>query len=240
MPGSRLPFAGMAIPQAIRLDPALDARLVERCRAGDARAWGELVRRHERLVYAIGRSYRLSDDDQADLFQDVFSALVRSLPRLRETRTLVRWLAVTSDRIARATALRRRREQALSEPDSGPALAGLADPDAGVEASLERLEAQATVRLALESLAPRCRDLLRALYQEDPTPSYAAISRRLGVPVGSLGPTRARCMERLRAGLDALAPRAGRIRERAAPTSEAEERPDDDSTRPPRRTEETS
>ena len=91
-------------PHSPSFEPSEDARLVELCLAGDAKAWGVLVRRHERLVYAIGRSYRLSDEDLGDVFQEVFAALVRGLPRLREPRTLVRWLSSTTQRIARAVA----------------------------------------------------------------------------------------------------------------------------------------
>jgi RNA polymerase sigma factor (sigma-70 family) len=202
------------------LEPDEDARLVGRCLEGDAHAWAILVSRHERLVFAIGRSYRLSDPDLGDVFQEVFAALVRGLPRLRDARSLVRWLSSTTERIARATALRRRREQAM----------GLADPEAleslpadqpAVEAELEILEEQAMVRLALSALPEGCRRLLTALYYEDPTPDYSSLSRRLGVPIGSLGPTRARCIERLRRILAGLvAPRAG-ISEPPTPTSPA-------------------
>src|SRR5439155_5608586 len=98
----------------IRLDPLEDSRLVDGCLAGDARAWEALVRRHERLVYAVARSYRLLESDLGDVFQEVFAALVTGLPRLREPRALVRWLSSATQRIARATALRRRREGALA------------------------------------------------------------------------------------------------------------------------------
>ena len=186
-------------------DPDEDARLVERCLAGDARAWAALVERHERLVYAVARSYRMSDADLGDVFQEVFAALVRGLPRLRDARALVRWLSSTTERIARATALRRRREQALAVPD--PALVeGLPDESPAVESELEALEAQALVRLALAGLPEGCRRLLSALYYEDPVPDYHSLARRLRMPIGSLGPTRARCIERLRrrlAGLEA-------------------------------------
>ncbi len=184
-------------------DPAEDARLVERCLAGDPRAWGALVRRHERLVYGIARSYSLPDEDLGDVFQDVFAALVRGLPRLRDARALVRWLASTTDRIALATALRRRRERSMSvDPEGMDALPG---DDPWVGTGLEVHEEQALVRLALAGLSERCRQLLEALYYEDPPPSYAELSRRLGVPIGSLGPTRARCFERMRQGLATLA-----------------------------------
>lgn len=211
----------MKLPGIPRLDPELDARLVDRCLSGDPRAWEALVRRHERLVYSIGRSWRLSDEDLGDVFQDVFAALVKNLARLREARTLVRWLSVTSDRIARATALRRRREQALADDDPD-GLDRLADAGPGVSAELEQLEAQALVRLALGALAERCRNLLSALYFEDPTPAYGELSRRLGVPIGSLGPTRARCMDKLREGLEAISGSSAGIRSAPTTTSGSE------------------
>ncbi len=226
----------MKLPAIPRLDPELDARLVERCLAGDARAWDALVRRHERLVYAIGRSYRLTDEDMGDVFQEVFAALVRSLGRLRDARTLVRWLSVTSERIARATALRRRREDALSDGDPA-GLDALSDsgPEVGVE--LEQLEAQAMVRLALGALSERCRKLLEALYFEDPTPAYNELSQRLGVPIGSLGPTRARCMDKLRDGVEALSGNGAGISGAPAPTSEHEAGASDRPARPRKRPE---
>jgi RNA polymerase sigma factor (sigma-70 family) len=191
------------LPPRPGFDPSEDQRLVERCLAGDARAWAALVRRYERLVYAVARSYRLSDPDLADVFQDVFAALVRGLPRLRDARALCRWLSSTTDRIARAIALRRRRELALHQPiESGvDSLVGDAPP---VGADLELVEEQALVRIALEGLPERCRTLLQALYYEDPTPDYAALSLRLRMPVGSLGPTRARCFDRMRRILSGL------------------------------------
>lgn len=191
-----------------QLDPAADARLVERCLSGEARAWEALVRRHERLVYSVGRSWRLSDEDMGDVFQEVFAALVKSLPRLRDARTLVRWLSVTTERIARATALRRRREQSLAMDDDS-AFDNLPADGAPVGAELELLEKQALVRLAFAGLSERCQRLLQALYYEDPVPAYSELSQRLGVPIGSLGPTRARCMDRLRLLADPLLDETG-------------------------------
>ena len=194
------------------LDPELDARLVARCLEGESRAWDALVRRHERLVYAIGRSYRLADEDIGDVFQDVFTALFKGLPRLRDGRTLVRWLSSTTERIARATALRRRREAAREDRDEFT-FANLEDQGEAIGADLERVERQHQVRLALGGASERCRRLLEALYYEDPTPSYTELSQRLGVPIGSLGPTRARCMERLRSQLAPTQAATGGINE---------------------------
>ena len=187
----------MRLGRSGELDPDLDARLVARCVEGDARAWEALVRRHERLVYSIGRSYRLSDEDLGDVFQDVFAALLKGVPRMRDGRTLVRWLSSTTGRIARTTALRRRREAAREDREE-ETIHRLEDTGEAVGADLERVERQHQVRLAMGAVSERCKRLLEALYYEDPTPSYGELSQRLGVPVGSLGPTRARCMERLR------------------------------------------
>lgn len=193
-----------------QLDPELDARLVARCMAGEPRAWEALVRRHERLVHSIGRSYQLAHEDMGDVFQDVFTALFNGLPRLREGRTLVRWLASTTERIARATALRRRREAARENRDE-LTFERLEDGSEPIGTELERLERQHQVRLALSGISDRCRRLLEALYYEEPTPSYIELSQRLGVPVGSLGPTRARCMDRLRTELERERPDTGGI-----------------------------
>jgi RNA polymerase sigma factor (sigma-70 family) len=203
---------------SLRLDPELDARLAERCLAGDPHAWTALVRRHERLVYAVARSYRLSDPDLADVFQDVFTALAKGLPRLRDARTLVRWLSSTTERIALATTQRRRREDAMTTDTQGD-LTSLRSGDAPVGADLELLEQQAMVRLALGALAPRCQRLLAALYYEEPAPSYGDLATRLGVPIGSLGPTRARCLEKLREALERPVAEPGRISATATSTS---------------------
>lgn len=208
------------------LDPELDERLVARCRAGEPRAWEALVRRHQRLVYGVARSYRLSDEDLGDVFQEVFAALLRALERLRDGRALVRWLSVTTDRIARTTALKRRREEASSRVPGGTPgdpFEHLADPGEPVGADLERLEREATVRMALATVPERCRRLLQALYYEDPVPGYAELAERLGVPIGSLGPTRARCFEKMKSAFDGLA--GPGIRGGAPPTSFDEDTP---------------
>jgi RNA polymerase sigma factor (sigma-70 family) len=190
------------------LDPGEDARLVEGCRAGDARAWEALVRRYERLVYAVARTYRLSDEDLGDVFQEVFAALHRGLPRLREPRALCRWLSSTTDRIARAAASRARAVSTVSLEDRGEA-DGLAADLPSIGSDLETLEEQAMIRIALASLPERCRRLLTALYYEDPPPSYVELARRFGTPIGSLGPTRARCFVAMRHAYAALSAGSG-------------------------------
>jgi RNA polymerase sigma factor (sigma-70 family) len=202
-------------------DPAEDERLVAGCLAGDRGAWETLVARYERLVYSVARGYRLSDDDLGDVFQEVFAALVKGLSRLREPRTLCRWLSSTTERIARATAYRTRRERERTEADA--AALDRPDPDGTPPwVALEVLEEQAMVRIAVARLAKRCRTLIFLLYYTDPVPPYAEIARRLGMSVGSIGPTRARCFDRLSGIVRALSdPDAGITTDRG-PTSASE------------------
>ncbi len=217
-PGKSFTVAAMRLPPLPgTIDPDEDARLVARCLSGDARAWKAIVHRHERLVYAVARSYRLSESDLGDVFQEVFAALVKGLPSLREPRSLVRWLSSTTDRIARATALRRRREQALHTGDP-VTFERLAAGDPLVGAELEALERQAMVRTAFASLNERCQRLLAALYYEDEPASYVDLAQRLGMPMNSLGPNRARCLERLRDALVRMA-KESRTKTRYAATS---------------------
>ena len=211
-----------------------DERLVGWCLAGDPRAWESLVRRHERLVHAVARRYGLPEPDLEDVFQDVFAALLKGLPRLNERRALRSWLVATTDRIARATALRTRRERALlvQDPEAAENLPADQPP---VMVALETLDEQAAIRAALSSMPEGCRRLLAALYYEDPRPSYAQLAERWRIPIGSLGPTRARCMERLRRSLRRLLAEDRRITEAASPTSDEDTSSDDSFDRGARR-----
>jgi RNA polymerase sigma factor (sigma-70 family) len=158
------------------------------CLDGDTAAWRELVARYERLVFSIPRRYGLSDADCQDVFQNVFAALVRELPRLRDRESLAKWLMTTTHRIAW-------RQGMVQRP---AALAGEAfDPAAPPPDLAVRWERQHLVHEALRRMGGRCEQLLACLYLEDPRPTYEAIARRLELPLGSIGPTRARCMARL-------------------------------------------
>jgi RNA polymerase sigma factor (sigma-70 family) len=145
----------------------------------------------------VARSYRLPDNELEDVFQEVFAALVKGLPRLRDARSLVRWLSSTTERIASTAALRHRRERALCAQESDW-IEELDSQQSPVGADLEELEEQAMVRLAVSALPQGCRELLTALFYDSPRPSYAELSHRFSLPIGSIGPCRARCLEHLR------------------------------------------
>jgi len=169
--------------------------LVTRARTGDQQAWDALVERYAPLVWSICVRYRLAAD-AADAGQSVWLHLVEHLDDLRDPAALSGWLATTTRhecvRVARAA--------------HGPhaAVAVLDDrniPDENAvtaEQELLTFERHAALRAAVTQLPPRSQQLLALLTADPPVP-YAQISATLGIPVGSIGPLRRRCLDRLRA-----------------------------------------
>jgi len=169
--------------------------LVRACLAGDAAAWKKLLARYETVIWMIPRRFGLSEEDRAEVFQSVCLALYRGLPRLRQAAGLTRWVLTTAHRQSRDLARKRRREAPLPDekdvgdiPDEAPSPARLHE-----EASL-----RVAIRAAVDRLPPRCAELLQLLYLESIPLSYREVARRFDVPEGTVGPTRARCLARLR------------------------------------------
>lgn len=181
------------------MDPSTDTRspaeVLAAAAAGDRTAWETLVDRYSGLVAGIARGYGLRDSDVADVYQTVWLRLLESLGALREPRALPGWLATTTRNECLRTLRLQRRTRPL-EPDL--AETWVSPPgDAAVDARLLAEERRDAVRAALASLPPHCRELL-ALLAADPPPSYDDVSRRLDMPRGSIGPTRGRCLGKLR------------------------------------------
>jgi RNA polymerase sigma factor (sigma-70 family) len=168
--------------------------LVARAREGDARAWGQLVNRYAPLVWSICRQFRLQDAECEDVGQTVWLALVETLPQLREPAALPGWLATTTRReCLRVVEATRKWNARTTQIETEIPDDKLAPPDNDVLAA----ELEAALRDAFAQLEPQCQQLLTLLMQT-PRLSYAEISARLDVPIGSIGPTRARCLNRLR------------------------------------------
>lgn len=183
-----------------------DSALIARCRLGDADAWGLLVRRYQRLVYTVALRTGHDTHGAADIFQTVFARLLEHLPRIADPARLQAWIVTTAKR--EALRLRRRGARtvsmtiALDDSDAAPEWE-IADDAARPEQSLDDLQQAHLLRLALERLDRRCRELLALLFRdEDDAVGYDEISRRMDMPVGSIGPTRARCLGKLRRLVD--------------------------------------
>lgn len=170
-------------------------RLVDRARRGDSQAWDLLVDRFQNLVYSVARRSGLGTDDASDVFQATFIALYRQLDRIEQPETLPKWLSVTASR----ESLKVKRISSRFV-DDGALLQQLEDVLSSEEASAEEMAIDAEDadywRRALILLGGRCEHLLTALYLEER--SYEEVARDLGFPLGAIGPTRARCLEKLR------------------------------------------
>jgi RNA polymerase sigma factor (sigma-70 family) len=177
----------------MRDDPSVIA-LVERAVNSDQNAWNDIVERYAPLVWSICTRYRLNDQDIEDVGQTVWLLLVEHLGELREPAALPGWLATTTHReCQRALTTARKTEGAGTKLDD----ALLVVDGALIEQEILAAERNATLRLALRELPPRCQQLL-AMLISDPPYSYAEISATLQIPIGSIGPQRSRCLERLR------------------------------------------
>jgi RNA polymerase sigma factor (sigma-70 family) len=173
--------------------------LVRTAAVGDDAAWDALVENYAGLVWAVARDHGLDPDAAADVSQTTWLRLAEHLTRLEDPARVGLWLATTA-RNESLRALRGRRRLVPVDPiDVQEAPADVADPDHRLIAE----ETDGSVRQAFEHLSPPCKVLLRTLLAE-PAPSYAEVSIALGLPVGSIGPNRLRCLERLRRRLRAI------------------------------------
>jgi len=170
-----------------------DQALLDACRAGDPQAWARLLDKYERLVYSIPLNYGLSQEDAADIVQMSFLYLLQSLDALHEDSNLGGWLATVARRHTWRL-LKRNRQAPLTKLDSE--ITNELIPDRTDE--IERWEIVEWLNTGLVRISDRCRTVLIALYFEAEEPSYAEIARRLGIAEGSVGPTRARCLQRLK------------------------------------------
>jgi RNA polymerase sigma factor (sigma-70 family) len=166
--------------------------IVAQARDGVAAAWEDLLGRFGGLVTAIARRCRLSDADVAEVSQTTWLRLVENLDRIEQPERLGAWLATTSRRESLRIATR---QVVVSTNDLEYTMADdKADP---LDAALLRGEQVRTIRMAAEQLSPRCRHLLGLLMGDDDLP-YKAIAEQLSMPIGSIGPTRGRCLDHLR------------------------------------------
>lgn len=177
----------------MRLAPERCEQLVRAAELGDRASWEELVEAYAGLVSAIIRNHRLSGSDASDVSQTAWLRLVENIGRLQDRSRVGAWLATTTRRECLRVLSQGRRlvlhgdvtEYETWAPDTP-------GPDAGLLAA----ERDGELHAALARLSPRCQQLLNLLML-DPPPSYEEVSAALGMPIGSIGPTRGRCLARL-------------------------------------------
>jgi RNA polymerase sigma factor (sigma-70 family) len=164
----------------------------------DPEAWSELVRLFEPLVYAVARKTGLSSTECDDCAQETWLALFRTRYRIENPNKIPAWLARAVSRRAGRMAKNRGTDTHTEIIPEALTPGELPDEE------LERLEAAALVRVAVESLGPRCRKLLHALYLSPEHKKYKDIARDLGLPPNSFGPTRTRCLNKLKSILEGM------------------------------------
>jgi len=160
---------------------------------GEQAAWDRIVDRYSGLVWSVARSYRLTGDDAADVSQTTWLRLVEHLGRLREPERLAAWLVTTAKRESLRVIRSRSRERVLDLER----LDRTGSQDPPLDAGLLANERNAQLMAALGRLNDACQRLLRVL-MASPPPSYDLVSEALEMPIGSIGPTRARCLGHLR------------------------------------------
>ncbi len=171
-----------------------DDALVEAARHGDQAAWDALVACHASRVWAVARAHRLSSADADDVFQVTFLRLMTHLDTIRDPARVGAWLATT----ARHECLRILRQSGRTVPSDDERVLDRADPLLPpIESRLVERERVAALHAGLARLPERCQRLLRVL-MADPEPSYEEVGLALDMPVGSIGPTRGRCLKLLR------------------------------------------
>ena len=172
------------------------ATLLARAAQGDQGAWNELVDEHSRLLWSVARSFRLDAADANDVVQTTWLRLLEHLDRIEDPSRLIGWLVTTARREAMRVLRRSGRERpviedtVLDRPDEGPP----------VDSALLQDERNRALWQAFARLNEKCRQLLRVAVTHPQ--AYDEISEALGMPIGSIGPTRRRCLTQLRGLLE--------------------------------------
>jgi len=170
-----------------------DKDLVRACREGDARAWGLLVERFSRYVYAIvTQAYRLQQHDADDVFQEVFARTYERLGELRSDGAIRPWIGQLTRRLAIDRIRLSQREQ--------PGVEVAESIEADGERELERLELALEVREAMATLPENCQEILDRFFARGQ--SYQEISESLQIPMGTIASRISRCLTKLRRQLD--------------------------------------
>ena len=175
-----------------------DAELVKLCRNGDQSAWDQLVNRYQRLIYAIPRRAGLSDEQAADVFQEVFLTLLQKIDEIEQPDRIRSWIVTTAKFKTWAVV---RSGKGLYSPETEEEMeaemADLRDTSPLADDMLIELEEQHLIRAAMLELEERCQKILSMIYLRDPAASYAEVAAAIDVGETSISPLRSRCLKKL-------------------------------------------
>ncbi len=175
-----------------------DADLISDCRRGDQNAWDELVTRYQRLIFTIPRRAGLTDEQAADVFQEVFLTLFEKLDSIEQPDKIRSWIVTTAKfktwGVVRAS---KGLYSPESEEEMESEMTNLADKSPLADDALIELEQQHLIRTALNGLEERCRKILSMLYLRGEAASYAEVAEEIGVGETSISPLRSRCLKKL-------------------------------------------
>lgn len=173
--------------------PGGDAHLVKECLEGNQKAWNTLIDRYKRLIYSIPYKYRATPEDCADIFQAVCMELYTELGKLRKVDSLKSWLiTVTVHKCCHWKRQQRGRVELDAMEQEQVESSAVIAPELLIEVEQEQL-----VRDALRKLKPRCAELIRMLFYEQPPIPYDQVAQRLGLATGSIGFIRGRCLKQM-------------------------------------------
>jgi RNA polymerase sigma factor (sigma-70 family) len=177
---------------------SFDAQLVKRCRGNDPAAWDELVERYQRLIFAIPRRAGLSEEQAADIFQEVFLTLLEKIDDIEQPGKIRSWMVTTAKfktwAVVRGT---KGVYSPATEEEMDAQMANIVDNSPLADDDLIELEEQHLIRTALKELEERCQTILSMIYLRDPAASYAEVASSIGVGETSISPLRSRCLKKL-------------------------------------------
>lgn len=179
-----------------------DSRLVTECLNGNQRAWEELIDRYQRFIYTVILRCGLDRNDADDVFQSVCLSWFRHLDSLQDTTRLSSWLAsVTRQQVCRhmrTVNAARRGGGAVTLSLDDCAVQEVGSNSEALDVEMLDAERQTLLARAIEQLSPQCQQIVNLLYMSNPPLTYAELTEQLSIPPGSIGPTRARCLEKLK------------------------------------------
>ena len=186
-------------PKSSSARPAwTDEDLVAECLQGNQNAWEAMVEKYRNLVYSVPVKYRMPPQDAADIFQSVWTELFAELPRLRSPGALRSWLMT----VAGHKCYQWKRQQ--STQNEAPEALEVVDPQISYPEWRQSVEREQMLRDALFQLPPRCREMVRLLFYQQPPLPYKDVAERLGLAEGSIGFIRGRCLKKLRGVLQEM------------------------------------